>query len=107
MTVIDFNRSRELQIKRANTDWWIHEKAIVGENGKTYIVYCTDMGEIHIKELDAKCSKAPSRDFCLCRLNCSFADEHNAPSLAILSDGRLMVAYTGHGETHSVKYRVS
>ena len=105
--MIDFNRSRELQIKRANTDWWIHEKAIVGENGKTYIVYCTDMGEIHIKELDAKCSKTPSRDFCLCRLNCSFADEHNAPSLAILSDGRLMVAYTGHGETHSVKYRVS
>jgi hypothetical protein len=107
MTVIDFNRSRELQIKRANTDWWIHEKAIVGENGKTYIVYTTDVGEVHVKELDAKCSKVPSRDFCLCRLNCSYADEHNAPSLAILSDGRLMVAYTGHGETHAVKYRVS
>ena len=105
--MIDLDRSKEIQIKRANTDWWIHEKAVVGENGKTYIAYCTDMGEIHIKELDAKCSKAPSRDFCLCRLNCNYADEHNAPSLLILSSGRLMVAYTGHGETHSVKYRVS
>ena len=35
--MIDLHRSKEIQIKRANTDWWIHEKAIVAENGKTYI----------------------------------------------------------------------
>ncbi len=101
------DRSREVRIKRANTDWWIHEKAMVGANGLTYIVYCTDMGEIHIKELDAKCSRAPSRDFTLCRLNCNYADEHNAPSLCVTEDGTIIVAYTGHAATATLKYRVT
>ena len=39
-------RSIERRIKRANTDWWINEKAIVGMNSKTYIAYMTDMGEL-------------------------------------------------------------
>ena len=58
-------RAVQRRIKRANTDWWINEKAVVGKNGKTYIAYFNDMGEIHIKELDAKCSRALSRDVCL------------------------------------------
>ena len=89
------------KIKRGNTDWWINEKAIVGDNGKTYIVYYTDMGQIHIKELDNQCSKAPSRDFCLCRLNGAYADEHNSPSVCIFQDGRIMVAYTSHAVSGS------
>lgn len=105
--IIRQEKTKELRIKRANTDWWINEKAIVGANGLTYIVYTTDMGEIHIKELDAKCSRTPSRDFCLCRLNCNYADEHNAPSLCILQDGTILVAYTGHGATGTLKYRVT
>ena len=99
--MIDLKRSREIRIKRANTDWWIHEKAIVGMNGMTYIAYMTDMGEIHLKELDAKCSRTPSRDVCLCRLNCNYADEHNAPSLCVLDNGTIVVAYTGHGGNES------
>ena len=59
--MINLNKCREIRIKRANTDWWINEKSIVGDNGLTYIAYMTDMGEIHIKELDAKCSRTPSR----------------------------------------------
>ena len=47
-------RAVERRIKRANTDWWINEKATVGKNGKTYIAYFNDMGEIHVKEMDAK-----------------------------------------------------
>lgn len=105
--MIDMERSRALRIKRANTDWWINEKAVVADNGKTYIAYITDMGEIHIKELDAKCSKTPSRDFRLCRLNCTYADEHNAPSLCVLSSGRILVAYTGHTADHCIRYRIT
>ncbi|MBQ7336624.1 MAG: hypothetical protein IJW92_09160 [Clostridia bacterium] len=60
--MINLEKSREIRIKRANTDWWIHEQAMVGNNGKTYIAYCTDMGEIHVKEIDAKCSRAIGRD---------------------------------------------
>lgn len=105
--VIRISKTKELRIKRANTDWWINEKAIVADNGLTYIAYTTDMGEIHVKELDAKCSRTPSRDVRLCRLNCNYADEHNAPSLCILQDGTILVAYTGHGVNGSLKYRVT
>ena len=42
--MIALDRVREVRIKRANTDWWIHEKAMVGMNGKTYIAYVTDIG---------------------------------------------------------------
>lgn len=97
----------ERRIKRANTDWWINEKSIVGMNGKTYIAYFNDMGEIHVKELDAKCSRALSRDVCLCRLNGSYADEHNSPSICIMENGRIIVAYTAHAATHTLKYRVT
>ena len=90
--MIDFDRAKELKIKRANTDWWINEKAIVADNGLTYIAYVTDMGEIHIKELDAKCSKTSSRDYRLCKLNCNYADEHNAPSVCVLESG-LVILY--------------
>ena len=103
-TMLDLKRVRELRIKRANTDWWINSKAVVAENGKTYIGYYTDMGEIHMKELDAKCSKVPSRDFRLCTLNCTYADEHNSPSVCVLKSGRIIVAYTGHN-VKNVRYR--
>ncbi len=106
--MIDFDRSVLLKIKRANTDWWINEKAVVGANGKTYIAYMTDMGEIHIKELDAKCSKTPSRDVRLCTLNCNYADEHNAPSICILENGKIIVAYTGHSQgVKALTYRIT
>lgn len=105
--MINPERSREIRIKRANTDWWIHEKAMVGMNGLTYIAYMTDMGEIHVKELDAKCSRSRSRDVCLCRLNCNYADEHNAPSICVMDNGTIVVAYTGHGVNGSLAYRVT
>ena len=104
--MIDFEKAKELRIKRANTDWWINEKAIVADNGLTYIAYATDMGEVHIKELDAKCSKTPGRDFRLCRLNCNFADEHNAPSVCVFGDGRIMAGYTGH-YVQGLRYRIT
>ena len=97
---------KTVRIKRANTDWWINEKAVVGSNGKTYIAYITDTGEIHIKEIDAKCSRAESRDARICRLNSDYSDEHNAPSVCIFEDGRIMVAYTGHNVS-SVRYRIT
>lgn len=105
--MIDFERSREIRIKRANTDWWIHEQAMVGNNGKTYIAYYTDMGEVHVKEIDAKCSREKSRDVCLSRMNCNYADEHNAPSICVMDDGTIVVVYTGHGTTNDVHYRVT
>jgi len=105
--MINIENSKELKIKRANTDWWINEKAIVGDNGLTYIVYMTDMGEIHIKEMDAKCSKTPSRDYRLSKLNCNYADEHNSPSLCIMESGKMVVMYTGHAATHALRYRVT
>lgn len=105
--MIFMDRVKEVRIKRANTDWWINEKAIVAANGLTYIAYVTDMGEIHVKELDAKCSRTPSRDVRICRMNCTYADEHNAPSLCILENGRIMVTYTGHAQTHTLNYRIT
>ena len=102
--MIDLEKAKELRIKRANTDWWINEKAIVAANGLTYIAYVTDMGEIHIKELDAKCSKTQSRDYRLCKLNCNYADEHNAPSVCVLESGRIIVGYTGHN-VRGLRYR--
>lgn len=105
--MINMERIREVRIKRANTDWWINEKAMVGMNGLTYIGYMTDMGEIHLKELDAKCSRTPSHDVCLCRLNCNYADEHNAPSICVLDNGKIIVAYTGHAANGSLTYRVT
>ena len=100
-------RALERRIKRANTDWWINEKSIVGANGKTYIAYFNDMGEIHVKEIDAKCSHALSQDVCLCRLNGSYADEHNSPSICILDNGRIIVAYTAHAANNTLKYRIT
>lgn len=100
-------RAVQRRIKRANTDWWINEKAIVGKNGKTYIAYFNDMGEIHIKELDAKCSRALSRDVCLTRLNGSYADEHNSPSLCVMENGHIVVAYTAHAASNMLKCRVT
>ena len=105
--MIDFERSKEIRIKRANTDWWIHEQSMVGANGMTYIAYYNDIGEVRIKELDAKCSRTPSRDVCLCRLNCIYADEHNAPSICVMENGTIVVAYTGHSATHTLCYRVT
>ena len=105
--MINTDKTKEVRIKRANTDWWINEKAITAANGLTYIAYVTDMGEIHVKEFDAKCSRTPSRDVCIRRLNCSYADEHNAPSLCILNSGRIMVTYTGHAQIHSLSYRIT
>ena len=105
--MINTERAKEVRIKRANTEWWITEKSIVADNGLTYIAYMNDMGEIHIKEFDARCSRTPSRDFRLSRLNCNFADEHNAPSLCITESGRIIVAYTGHGCGGLLTYRVT
>lgn len=105
--MIAMKNAKELRIKRANTDWWINETAIVGANGLTYIAYMTDTGEIHLKELDAKCSRGVSRDVCVCRLNCNYADEHNAPSLCILESGRILIAYTGHAATYGLRYRIT
>lgn len=100
-------RAVERRIKRANTDWWINEKSIVGANGKTYIAYFNDIGEIHVKEIDAKCSHAISQDVCLCRLNGHYSDEHNSPSICILDNGRIMVAYTAHAANGALKYRIT
>ena len=105
--MINIEKSKEIRIKRANTDWWIHEQSMVANNGKTYIAYYTDMGEIHVKEFDAKCSRSESHDVCLCRLNCNYADEHNAPSICVMEDGTIVVAYTGHASTNDIRYRVS
>ena len=105
--MINKESAKEIKIKRANTDWWINEKAVVGDNGKTYIAYVTDMGEIHVKEIDARCSKTPSQDYRLCKMNCNYADEHNAPSICIMESGKIMVAYTGHAATHTLKYRIT
>ncbi|MBQ9116208.1 MAG: BNR-4 repeat-containing protein [Clostridia bacterium] len=105
--MIDLEKVTEKRIKRANTEWWINERAVVADNGMTYIAYMTDMGEIHIKELDAKCSRTPSRDFRLSTLNCNYADEHNAPSLCVMESGRIAVAYTGHNSSGRIKYRVT
>ena len=105
--MINLDKCREIRIKRANTDWWINEKSIVAENGKTYIAYMTDMGEIHVKQIDAKCSRAESRDITVCRLNCFYSDEHNSPSICVLQDGRIVVAYTGHASTNTVRYRIT
>ena len=105
--MINMARSQEKRIKRGNTDWWIHEKSMVGRNGLTYIAYVTDVGEVHIKEMDAKCSRSISRDVCLCTLNCDYSDEHNAPSICVMDDGIIVVVYTGHAATHSLKYCVT
>lgn len=106
--MMDMNEVRLLKIKRANTDWWINSHAVVGENGKTYIGYITDTGEIHVKMLDAKCSKAVSEDVCLRRLNNDYADEHNAPALCVLRSGHIIAAYTGHGRKQShLYYRIT
>ena len=105
--MIDLDRSVLRKIKRANTDWWINEKAIVGANGKNYIAYYTDMGEIHVKEWDAKCSRALSHDVRLSTLNQNYADEHNAPSICILENGKIIVMYTGHGDNGYIKYRIT
>ena len=37
--MIDFETATIKKIKRANTDWWIHEQSMVGANGMTYIAY--------------------------------------------------------------------
>ena len=66
-----------------------------------------DMGEIHIKEFDAKCSKTPSRDFRLAKLNFNYADEHNAASICIMESGRIIVAYTGHACGGKLTYRIT
>ncbi len=100
-------RAVERRIKRANTDWWINEKATVGKNGKTYIAYFNDMGEIHVKEMDAKCSRALSRDVCLTRINGTYADEHNSPSLCVMENGKMVIVYTAHAATHTLKCRVT
>ena len=104
---MEWRNRKAIQVKRGNTDWWIHEQAMVGNNGKTYIAYYTDMGEIRVKELDAKCSREPSKDVCLCRLNCAYADEHNAPSICVMEDGTIVVMYTGHGVNNEICYRVT
>ena len=105
--MIDFKRTQEVRIKRANTEWWINERAVVGDNGLTYIAYMNDMGEIHIKELDAKCSKTQSRDFRLAKLNFNYADEHNAASICIMESGKIIVAYTGHACGGRLTYRIT
>ena len=105
--MILLERAKEVRIKGANTDWWINEKSIVGANGKTYIAYMTNMGEIHLKEYDAKCSRSISKDVRVCTLNCNYADEHNAPAICIMQDGRIIIAYAGHGVKASLKYRIT
>lgn len=105
--MIDMIKANERRIKRGATDWWIHEQAMVGRNGKTYIAYYTDMGEIHVKELDTKCSLTPSRDVCLCRLNSNYADEHNSPSICVMENGTIIVAYTGHGTSNAIYFHVT
>ncbi len=95
------------RISRANTDWWINEKAAVGPDGRTYIVYITDTGEIHIRQIDTVNPGAESRDFRLALINSSYSGEHDAPSMAFLPDGRIIVAYTGHGKQNAIRYRVT
>ena len=105
--LLDAERKVLNKIKRANTDWWINEKAIVADNGKTYIVYCTDVGEVHIREMDNLFKAVSGKDCCLTRLNCNYSDEHNSPSLCILSDGNMIVSYAGHNSEGALRYRIT
>ena len=105
--MIDPERVKLCRIKRGNTDWWIHEHAVAAQNGKTYIGYVTDTGEVHVKEFDAKCSRAESRDVCLCRMNNDYSDEHNAPGICVTESGKILVVYTGHGKDHAVRLRIT
>ena len=82
--MVQSESKRLLRIKRANTEWWVNDRAVVADNGLTYIAYMTDMGEIHLKEMDAKCSRTPSHDVRLSKLNFNYADEHNARCFAIV-----------------------
>ena len=43
----------------------------------------------------------------MCRLNCTWADEHNAPSVCVMENGLIAVAYTGHGANHTLTLRVT
>ena len=105
--MINLGRIKLCKIKRGNTDWWIHEHAVAAQNGKTYIGYVTDTGEVHVKEFDAKCSRAESRDVCLCRMNNDYADEHNAPGICVTESGKIVAVYTGHGKDHAIRLRIT
>lgn len=105
--MIDMQRSKEVRIKRANTDWWINEKAVVAANGLTYIAYVTDMGEVHLREYDAVCSRGVCRDVRLCTMNATYADEHNAPAVCVTETGHIIIAYTGHAATTAVRCRIT
>lgn len=105
--LIPMDRAVSRRIRRANTDWWIGEKAVVADNGLTYLVYVTDVGEIHIQSFSAKSRRIPTEDRCLCRLNTTYGDEHNAPSLCVTREGYLIVLYTGHNSGSCLYCRVS
>ena len=65
---------------------------------------------IRVKDFDAKCSRVPGYDVCLCRLNCNYADEHNAPSICVMEDGTIIVLHTGHaadgGRTYALEQTI-
>ena len=51
--MIDIENSKLCKIKRANTDWWINERAVVADNGKTCVTRIMEDDE-YLESLNIK-----------------------------------------------------
>ncbi|MGG7567910.1 LamG-like jellyroll fold domain-containing protein [Rhodovulum sp. DZ06] len=85
---------------RALASWWIHPQArVVG--GRLCFGGVTESGAQYLYGFGADGNMTDRRI-----LSAAYAqDDHNAPAVEVMGNGELFVAYTGHGEDNSVRYR--
>lgn len=81
--------------------WWVYPLSVY-ENYSTFFGTISDTGIVHLNVFDHV-----TRKFDRTEVYQSEIDDHNAPSVNILKDGRIAVIYARHGQEKQVRFRIT
>lgn len=81
--------------------WWVYPLSVY-ENYSTFFGTISDTGVVHLNSFDHV-----TRKFDRTEVYQSEVDDHNAPSVNILKDGRIAVIYARHGKEKQVRFRIT
>lgn len=81
--------------------WWVYPLSVY-ENYTTYFGTINNVGMVHLNSFDHV-----SRKFDRVEVYQTETDDHNAPTVNILKDGRIAVIYARHGKEKQVRFRIT
>ncbi|GAA5495185.1 hypothetical protein Rhal01_01360 [Rubritalea halochordaticola] len=82
---------------------WFNDERAVWHNGKLYIGYVKKNGRISVSQYDPATGQSHESELS----SVTQVDDHNNPSLHVLTNGKLLACYARHSSDNYFYYRVS